>query len=132
MEYIRLLHPKNFDQKRGVFGELAFKKSSTDGGASVLGLRCIEGRNVTPCDHIRGLYPSVAGEPPVFWIFREEVLPPGYRIPQEGTDPCHHNIRDVSNTQLGKIIAKVPIAEISICNNGDHRPLTIGDLEAIC
>lgn len=46
-------------------------------------------------------------------------------------DVCHYNLTaGISNTQLGKIIAQVPITEISICTNGQSRPLTEADISA--
>jgi hypothetical protein len=53
------------------------------------------------CEHIRKYYPNVGGEPPVFWIFDEAILPHGARLVQKRSDTgddCHFNIAtDKSN-----------------------------------
>ncbi|MCZ7595345.1 MAG: hypothetical protein M5U16_10875 [Hyphomicrobium sp.] len=65
------------------------------------------------------------------------MLPEGHAIEQKtptdgpaASDECHHNVINTSSTKLGKLIAKVPIAEISICGDGGPRPLTLADVEA--
>ena len=42
MEFVRLVHPRNFDKTLGRFNDLAFKKSSGGGGMSVFELTCAE------------------------------------------------------------------------------------------
>ena len=130
MEYIRYLHPKNFDHTRGCFAEIAFKKASSDGCASIVQRDCVDGLGHDYCKHARDFYASVNWEPPVFWIFDEVNLPQGYRLTQKNSakgDKCHYNLDNVSNTKLGRMIAAVDITNLYICANEGTRNLTKQD-----
>ena len=131
MEYIRLLHPRNFDHERGRFNELSFKVKQT--GVSVLQRTCVVERSELECSHIREYYPFVTGEPPVFWVFDEGILPDNYLIEQsvmENNDECHYEIRNVSNGRLWKFFKQHSWREFVICDNGDYRPLSQADVDS--
>jgi hypothetical protein len=132
MEYVRLLHPKHFDCQRGDFKSLAFKVY--DDGASVIQLACVAGLGI--CQHIQQYYPNVGGDPPVFWIFDEAILPKDCRLVQKRSDSgddCHFNIVSTSsnnalNKALGKLPKAQPVETFQICNNGHSRPVKRVDL----
>jgi hypothetical protein len=134
MEYVRLLHPKHFDCQRGEFKSLAFKVY--DDGASVIQLGCVLG-NASICEHIRKYYPNVGGEPPIFWIFDEGLLPEGSRLVQKQSDSgdcCHFNIVSGNSNvnaldkALRKLLKAQPLEAFRICNNGHIRTLKRADL----
>lgn len=130
MEYVRLLHPKHFDCQRDEFKSLAFKVY--DDGASIIQLACVALRL---CDHIRKFYPNVGGEPPVFWIFDEALLPQDSRLVQKRSDSgddCHFNIvgRDVKalDKALRKLLKSQHLTAFLVCENGQHRQLQRDDV----
>jgi hypothetical protein len=131
MEYVRLLHPKHYDCQRDEFKSLAFKVY--DDGASVVQLACVGGRGI--CEHIRTYYRNVGGEPPVFWIFEESILPTGSSLVQKRSDSgddCHFNIVSQNLKALDKALRSLlkaqPVSSFSICVNGHHRQVTHADL----
>ena len=131
MEYVRLLHPNHFDCQRDEFKSLAFKVY--DDGASVIQLDCIVGHGI--CDHIRQYYRNVGGEPPVFWIFDEAILPADSRLVQkrsESGDDCHFNIIadnvNALNKALRKLLKSQRVETFHICDDGQHRQLKRTDV----
>ena len=129
MEYVRLLHPKNFDHVRGRFNELSFKKKGE--GVSVVERLCAETGCGIICNHARKFYPYITSEPPVFWVFDESALPSGYSIIQttpSNNDRCHHEIRDVSNNQLWKFFKGIHWNNFEICDGVNFRSLCAEDV----
>jgi hypothetical protein len=87
------------------------------------------------CKHIKKFYSKhIRGEPSVFWMFDESILPTGSRTGsriEDGGHPkdkCHRNITNASDDDLGDIITSVPLQKISICENNIDRPLTQADV----
>lgn len=134
MEYVRFLHPKNFDHKRKCFAEIAFKKSSSDGCASLVERTCVEASELNLCAHAAKYYPSaVTGDPPIFWIIDEAHLPPDKEIVQKTSakgDRCHYNLSNVSNNKLGKLVAGADPKTMFICEDGTPRHLTEADMDS--
>jgi len=131
MEFIRLLHPRNFDRERNRFNDLSFK--ALDGGVSVVHRECVDRIPSTICEHIRNYYRNETGEPPVFFLFQEEILPEGYRIKASVStsgDPCHHDITNVSDNRLWKFFKRRAWTELYICDNGGFRPLKQTDIDS--
>jgi hypothetical protein len=126
MEYVRLLHPKHFDCQRGEFKSLAFKVY--DDGASVIQLACVAGASI--CQHIRKYYPDVGGDPPVFWIFDEAILPKDCRLAQKRSDSgddCHFNIistgsENVLNKALRKLLKSATFEDFSYVQQWTRSP----------
>jgi hypothetical protein len=131
MEYIRLLHPSKFDHIRRCYSEIAFCNHESDGCASVIDKGCIDAQGKTYCKHIKTFYSKhIRGDPSIFWIFNDSVLPNGATIVNDNNhkDPCHRNVSGASDDDLGDIISNVPLHEIFICENGNSRPLTQVDV----
>jgi hypothetical protein len=134
MEYVRLLHPRHFDRQHGEFKSLAFKVY--DDGASVVQLACVVAAGSNICPHVRKFYPDVGGDPPVFWIFDEAILPKDCRLVQKRSDTgddCHFNIVSTGsdnalNKALRKLLKTQPLETFRICNSGYDRPVTRADL----
>jgi len=131
MEFVRLVHPRNFDRIRGRFNDLAFKKS-TNGGMSVFEVECAKANSGLICDHIKAFYENVGGEPPVFYILNETELPTGYGIQQrtsDSGDECHHDVVSISNNRLKKAFKDLHWSAFFICDGSDYRALTQTDVE---
>lgn len=133
MEYVRLLHPKHFDCELSQFKSLAFKDSGS--GASVIQYPCVDATGATICQHIRRYYPNVGGEPPVFWIFDDTILPPQTKITQKRSrsgDDCHHDItgQDINrlNKSLKSLLKSKKVGDFRVCDNGQARPLRKEDV----
>lgn len=135
MKSIHLIHSDRYDIKAGRFFPNAFRNNG--GSLSILGVECIAGRRVTPCEHIRKHYDperfaDIASKPPVFWIFEtERTLPGGHRIRRSGKrQKCHFVVEGLSDPQLWAAFErqKVNISDLWICANGDHRALTLEDV----
>jgi hypothetical protein len=74
----------------------------------------------------------VTGNPVVFWILDDALLPKEARIVQKTSDKndvCHHNLDNVSNGQLGKLVSRADPKTMYVCNNGQHRLITDQDIE---
>ena len=137
MEYIRLLHPRNFDPYTNKFTSVAFRDGN--GGASVIRRDCVDATGASLCQHVGRFYPNVGGEPPVFWIFEETRLPPDHRITPKRSrsgDDCHHDITANDTKALNKALKallknRLP-SDFSICDRGGtHRPATLQELLAL-
>ncbi len=133
MEYIRLVHPKNFDFNRGRFSDLAFKRSS-DGGMSIIDRICAEGvSGGLICHHIRVFYPAISGEPPIFYILQDNELPSGFTLREtlsDTGDKCHREVDDVSDNQLYKAFKNKREPHMFFtCDGTEPRRLTAQDLE---
>jgi hypothetical protein len=100
---------------------------------SVVQLECVTQRSSVICRHAREFYKNETGEPPIFWIFDSEILPPEKKFAQrsyENNDPCHYDVDNVSNNKLWKLFKKVHWSQFMICDNGNFRPLTQDDIKA--
>jgi hypothetical protein len=129
MEYIRLLHPKNYDHELQRFNDLCFKK--LDGGVSVVHRECIEQGGGIVCTHLRVHYNNLPMEPPVCFCFQDRDIPQGgtvHTIPSTTGDLCHREIRDLSDNRLLKFFKRRPAAEFFICDIGGLRQLTPLDI----
>jgi len=131
MGYIRLIHSRHYDRRKGRFTSPAFSISQ-NGGVSIISRECIDGSERTVCAHIRKYYPErITGEPSIFWEFSDEILPDGHRIEATASDfgdECHNDIFHVQRKHLRKIIINVPISDFNICTNDSHRNLTTSDV----
>ena len=101
MECIRLLHPNKYNRKQREFTRPAFR--NVDGGLSVVSWDRIQDTGNSVADHIRRYYqcfPNVAGEPPIFWKFDTDILPPGHAVQQvtsDSGDICHHDVKGLDD-----------------------------------
>ena len=125
---VRLVHPKHFSEELSRFKSPAFK--DTDGsGISVVDERCVEALPANLCEHIKAHYTSgISGEPPVFWRFEysESFV---QIVPDDSAgDPCHHNIVGISDKTARKMITKVKIEHMEICDGLGIRQLTLEDI----
>src|SRR4051794_6937893 len=103
MEYVRLVHPRHFDRVKQRFNDLAFKRSSGDGGMSVFDRLCAEATSGVICEHIAQFYHGLAGDPAVFYILNDNELPPDFSVIEtlsDTGDACHREIMDVGNSAL--------------------------------
>src|SRR6266850_2169790 len=120
MEYIRLLHHRNFDPRKNRFNRLAFKNYGRSG--SVIQHLCVQQNGTAVCAHIQKYYAPIAGSPAIFWLFSDSQLPPGGRFVQEPSksgDECHYNIYGITDDQYAEFIKEHQInrdfAEFYIC-----------------
>ena len=133
MGLIRIVHQKHYDPRQGRFKSLAFKNYGE--GISVIDEDCIRRLGNSVCDHIRGYYPGVYGEPPVFWRVRDDAYR-GRTVTQSDSfsgDRCHHDIVGLTDKEARRVFKTVPIEEFQICDpNADNgtRSLTTADLGA--
>jgi hypothetical protein len=99
MEIFIIINKIHYDKRRRRFQSLVFK-NSTGGGISVF-KNCADISGKSICQYIKEYYPPpVSSEPPIFWLFDENILPTGYRLIQEtrqSGDICHYNIHGLSN-----------------------------------
>jgi hypothetical protein len=105
MEYVRLVHPEDYDHNRGKFNDLVFKNSTDGSGLSVFEVECAENTSITLCAHIRPFYPLLTGDPAIFYVMNESEIPQSGRIvdiPSATGDECHRQIMDVSTTAMKK------------------------------
>ena len=133
MALIRLISKIHFDRNKDRFKSLAFKNSSLSrgGGISVIKEECILERSKSICSHIRRYYHQTVGEPYIFWEIPSDALPSSsYELEEQTStsgDECHHNIQGISDQQARGIFMAVRISDLQICQNHDHRPLTLQD-----
>ena len=130
MQYVRIVPREHWDTNKKRFTTLAFKPSSDD-GISVIEKQCLSEISASVCDHIRKYYPHISGEPPIFWEFPDNILPPSVRfipIPSDRGDLCHRDVSGLSEKEARKIFKGVSLEEFSVCTNGNHRGLRVSDL----
>ena len=137
MEYIRLVHPENYDRDTGFFSDIEFKGKSADGsGMSLVQLECAAAASGgLICQHFQDKYSSVAAHPPIFLILSEAEFPDNVTLhnspefhPQK--DPCHWDARSTTNDKQLKKLRKRPITDYSICENGVVRKVTQADVDS--
>lgn len=131
-EYIRVVHPRDYDVEQGRFKSLSFKPSSSDGGISVFKIQCGIDASGSVCEHIRKFYDSLTGDPPIYWEIPAEDIPTECEYPQsdsESGDKCHHNIKNWSEKESKKYIKKKSLDTYLICDPNGTRSLTKEDLD---
>jgi hypothetical protein len=136
MGYVRLVKPEWYDHVGEEFIDYAFKRTAS-GGMSVFEVECAERTSQLICAHARDFHAGQTGDPPVFCFLEDAELPKGgLALIVDDPDPCH---RDIDAHVDGKRIGNRPFKEhfrqkrhwshFFICENGNYRPLTAGDVE---
>jgi hypothetical protein len=86
----------------------------------------------TICEHARQFYSKhTTGEPPIFWIFDDSIIPAGSSLKHNTSDTgdvCHYDIIAATDKQLKAILKTKTISDFYICDNGNHRQLRREDL----
>lgn len=125
--YIRLIKPDWIHHKGASHRRLsscAFRNSSNGTGISCISVSCIKETSSDICEHIRKFYPTVVGDPIMFWPFSMNDLPEGVCFNQEKSngDECHGNVKNLSNEDAEKIIKKQPLDKLRVCINSNILP----------
>jgi len=131
MAWIRILHVRNFDKRKGRFTSVAFRNSSGEGGVSVISQRCVEERGVDICEHIDEYYADVASVPPVYWVVSGEEVPQAAHFVQEDSpsgDKCHHNMMGCTDKELSDLLKSKNLRDFTICTERGARALEINDV----
>ena len=131
-EYIRVVHPRDYDIEQGRFKSLSFKPSTEDKGISIFNTECGITASGSVCQHIEKYYNTLTGDPPIFWEVPTEDIPEGCSLPQsdsESGDKCHHNIIGWGEKKSKAYIKKKAFDTYLICDPNGVRPLTKEDLE---
>jgi hypothetical protein len=94
---------------------------------------CVDRSGANYCGHARQYYPSsVTGDPPIFWIFDDTLLPSDVNIIQKTSgsgDACHYNLDNISNGKLGKLVSRTDPRTMYICDSsGGYRLITDQDI----
>ena len=101
---------------------------------SVFELECAEAASGVVCAHIHEFYPSIVGDPVVFYVIDPAELPVPHTVlstPSESGDECHREI-DVGKKPLYKAFRdKRGWENFQTCDNGVVRPMTLDDVKAI-
>ena len=129
MECVHIIHRDKYNGTADQWFRTAFRNNR--GSLSILSTDCIADHGRSICGHIREFYGQwrrIVSEPPIFWRFDTAILPQGGRLAQEGDDICHQVVEGLSDDALWPVFENVPISDLSICTNGDFRPLTRADL----
>ena len=137
MECIHLTHPRKFNIRENKWSRVAFRNNK--GSLSIIGCDCVQNSRITLCEHIDKYYGDWSGitsDPPVFWQFNTEDLPPGYAVASAaGRDPCHFVVSGLDDQTLWEFFEPAAggeaLGQFSICANGNHRPLVLADVIAI-
>jgi len=120
MEYVRILHPREYKPKLGRFNSGAFTNSS-GGGLSVFERACAIRASKSLCEHIARHYEQVAGFPPIFWPFVTNELPEGWRLELDSSrgDDCHFNLMGLHDNALRKFFKRqhVTLEKVRACVN---------------
>src|ERR1017187_3724608 len=99
MECVHIIHRDKYNKKEERFYRTAFKNNL--GSLSIIGTDCVRASHLEICAHIRGHYkqfPKVLSEPPIFWKFDTDKLPPGGSLRQSGhRDPCHYVVEGLED-----------------------------------
>ena len=75
MEYIRALHPSDYDDTDGRFTSAVFTRPKSDEkGISVFNCECAIAQSGSVCQHARLYYSRLTSEPPVLWILEDSHL----------------------------------------------------------
>lgn len=131
MAFIRVIHPKHYDPRKKRFQSPAFKPSKAN-KISVFEEECAIQASGSKCAHIRKFYPTVTGEPPIFWEVPSSTFGKQgchcEQIISDTGDPCHHNIMGIPEKEARRIIISVPTHEFMLCDSQGIRPLQESDL----
>ena len=105
MQYIRLLHPKEWQAKENRFNRMAFRNyHRPPNGISIVDPACAASRSGSVCSHISRYYQRWSA-PTIFWIFDSERLPE-HRIEHTnaigGDEWCHRDIHGLSDEDADK------------------------------
>lgn len=133
MRIVRAIHRLHYSEHEKRFKSIAFE-ASDDGGVSVFDANCAERESGSICAHLQKHYVpiDIASDPPIYWEFDQDILPPGCVVERTPTeDPCHHDIR--LNKKKSKKFFKDQTKEkglepFMICDNSGLRPLSEQDV----
>ena len=135
MPLIRVIHQLHYAKAEGRFKSIAFETSS-DGGVSVFLSDCANEQSGNICEHIGRYYAAIAGDPPIYWEFSENVLPAGCHHEtkvEAGKDPCHENIVGMNKKQSRNFFKQhtgTRLSLFTICDpDTGPRPLLAADLQ---
>lgn len=147
MVLVRIISADWWDDKRGRFSDVAFKRSgaassyaeSPDGygGISVFDVECAVGDpedGITTCGHIAHFYGEFYSEPVLYWLFEfDDLAPPDpnpnkfpdpilVAVPSETGDECHRNIHQLTPGRSDKLFVTLvnpPEETLRICDGAD-------------
>lgn len=133
MHVIRLLKLDHFSDKKGRFISGAFVNTDHNPkrGASVVDHHCAlhQPDSLCECAHIARYYRHKFQEPCAFWVFESEALGIEAQVVEELSDqgdPCHRNIRGLSDNKLKKFFRKEWRFEHTwFCIEGQKLPCSI-------
>src|ERR1700733_12344486 len=132
MEGVHLIHPDDYNPDDDRFFTTAFENNQ--GSLSFDSTKCIAEQPTTICDHIAKYFPQprfrkVVGEPPVFWRFQTDQLPPSAKIkPSRGRNPCHYIAEGAANEELWPVFQGVTVSDLETCEKGILRRTKREDL----
>ena len=135
MQYIRLLHLRDYDKSKGRFTSICFR-NSTNGGISVIEFDCAKKQSNGACQHIKKFYHPVPAKTPfIYWVLNDSDLTKfldNMRLVQKITetgDSCHYDIMDVKNNKAEKFFDKFgkphSNPKIYLCTGDDSDLLTM-------
>ena len=127
-EVIRLTHPRFFSREHGRFSSSAFRIYGD--GASVICTSCVGKTGASLCAHIAQYYRGVGGEPPVFKRYKTSEFGTGARLeacPSTSGDPCHYDLKGLTNGQLRNLMKSAPLDSFEICAPDGLRNLAAND-----
>ena len=143
MEYIRVLHPKDFDPNDGRFISVVFTYPS-EGGISVFEPICAERVSRTVCEHIRLYYTGLTTAPPVYWRIDfqhlcaninlrngDEKVTKEQKASKTGDEHCHYELSGITKSsakRYARHFAKPP--NVKICRDGEAEA-SVEELTAI-
>ena len=131
MALIRLVHPRDYNPDLKRFTSFAYK--NLRGGMSVFLEECAEDKSASVCQHATTWYPSIAGDPVIFYRITAEEVPAGTTLaetPAASGDDCHRDIQGASDAALKRAFTGKNWDEYLVCEDGIHRPLTQADIDA--
>ena len=136
MGFVRLVHPRHYDGRKGKFIDLAFRPQSNAAGVS--GVSCFEqdcavSSSGSICEHISKFYGGLAHSPAVFWLFAQSDLPQGSSLTQsteDNGDHCHYNVVGISGTAARKVPLSWQVTDLMVCDSAGFKPLTLDVLQA--
>lgn len=100
----------------------------------MVGVDCVEGSNLSICEHIGHHYRTVADDPPVYFRFASEQLPDAAVLrptPSTTGDVCHYSVCELSDNAARKWFKSVSrtLDPFYICaDDGSSRQLREEDI----
>jgi len=132
MGFLRLIHAKHYARHKGRFSSLALKNSSDGSGISVIEGECAEQSSGTICAHIAERYPTVVGDPIIYWPIPNDLIPDGCVIERAAGDgdDCHYNVRGWEDHAAGNQVKALRIEnnDFMVCAEDGPRHLSFDDL----